>query len=115
MVAVRMNALLAIPAGDAASALVAAAVVGVTSSAHCFLMCGPLACAASPRGELEAAAGYHLGRLAAYTLVGGLAGLVGGGVASVLAISVRPFLPWVMAAVLVGGALGFVKRVGRIA
>jgi sulfite exporter TauE/SafE len=119
---VRMTDLLAIPAGDAISALAAAFVMGATSSAHCLLMCGPLACAALPRGSSgaprgahgPAMAGYHAGRLAAYALTGALAGLLGGGVARVLALSIRPYLPWVMAAVLVAGALGLARRAGRI-
>jgi sulfite exporter TauE/SafE len=106
--------LLSSPAGDALTALGAAIVVGATSSAHCFLMCGPLACAAAPRGARSAIGGYHAGRLGAYALVGALAGLLGAGLGRVLAVSVRPYLPWVMAAVLVAGALGLSKRVGSL-
>jgi sulfite exporter TauE/SafE len=87
----------------AASALVA----GVTGSLHCGLMCGPLACAPVPRagrGRVGVAACWHLGRLAAYALVGAALGAVGAGVVLALTQRVQPWLPWVMAAGLVATA-----------
>jgi sulfite exporter TauE/SafE len=91
---------------------VSALVVGATSSPHCALMCGPLACAALPHGSPEragarrrAAFAWHGGRLAAYALCGLLLGALGQGVAGALALDVEPVLPWLMAAFLIAGAL----------
>jgi len=95
----------------AAVGFFAAAVVGLASSLHCFLMCGPLACAGlATRGarqeERWAAIGaYQGGRIASYTIVGGWLGGLGSVVATTLTLSVRPWLPWVMVAVLVAAAL----------
>ena len=96
----------------AAVGFLAAAVVGVASSLHCFLMCGPLACAglatrgANRRQDRWAAIGaYQGGRIAGYTIMGALLGGVGSAVASTLTLSVRPWLPWVMVAVLIATAL----------
>src|SRR5436190_7697033 len=91
---------------------VSALVVGATSSPHCALMCGPLACAAVPQGSAaragakrEAAIAWHAGRLGAYALCGVLLGALGQGIAAALALRVEPVLPWVMAVFLVVGAL----------
>lgn len=99
----------------AAVGLVAAVVVGVVSSLHCFLMCGPLACAAmggprDRRGRRKAIAAYQLGRVGSYTVVGLLLGAVGGGVSHLLSFSIQPVLPWVMAATLVAAAFDVGKR-----
>lgn len=99
---------------------VAAVVVGLASSLHCFLMCGPLSCAAlvgrtvSRPDRWKAIGAYQGGRLAAYTAVGGLLGAVGGAAASALTLQVRPWLPWVMAAVLVATALDLGKKLPAI-
>lgn len=104
----------------AAVGFVAAAVVGVASSLHCFLMCGPLSCAgfvgrtASRRSRWKAITAYQLGRIAAYTFVTALLGAVGGAAASVLAVQIRPWLPWVMAAVLVATAFELGKKLPSI-
>jgi sulfite exporter TauE/SafE len=105
----------------AATGFLAAAVVGLTSSLHCFLMCGPLACASAPiapgAGPIErlpAIAAYQLSRLVAYATVGGALGLLGSGVAGALRVEVRPAVPWVMAAVLVISALGLGKKLGSL-
>lgn len=91
-----------------------ALVVGVTGSVHCLLMCGPLACAGLPgvKGpeKWRAVLAYQSARVGAYALVGGLLGALGGGVTQVLAVSTRPYLPWVMAAALVASALELGKR-----
>ncbi|MFY1829714.1 sulfite exporter TauE/SafE family protein [Myxococcus fulvus] len=88
--------------------------VGLTGSVHCFLMCGPLACAGLPALQgpqrRRALVAYQGARWAAYSLVGGLLGALGGGVTSVLAVSTRPYLPWLMAAALVASALEVGKR-----
>lgn len=105
----------------AATGFLAAAVVGATSSLHCLLMCGPLACASAPispgaglAARLPSIAAYQLSRLVAYATVGAAVGLLGGGVASALSVQVRPAVPWVMAAVLVISALGLGKRLGTL-
>lgn len=97
------------------SALAAATVIGATSSVHCFLMCGPLACAAtssgarrgasSKEGLLRTAVAYQASRWAAYVVVGALAGVFGAGVSSVLRFSAEPYLLWLIAAALVLSAL----------
>ena len=91
----------------------AAAVVGFSSSLHCFLMCGPLACAASTGGpdRLAPVIGYQLGRLGAYALVGGLLGTVGGGAALVLRTSLLPVAPWILVATLLVAALDLGSRI----
>jgi sulfite exporter TauE/SafE len=107
--------------GIAFSAVVAAALsalaTGATASLHCALMCGPLACAALPRGGSSVvgpALTWHLGRVAAYSLVGAGLGLVGTGVARALSVSVTPWLPWVMAAALVVTAFDLGKHLAPI-
>jgi hypothetical protein len=89
-------------------------VVGVTGSVHCLLMCGPLACASLPGvpgpERRRALLAYQGARLAAYALVGGALGALGGGVTRALAVSAQPYLPWVMAAALVASALELGKR-----
>ena len=47
---------------------------GLLGSAHCVGMCGPFAAACAGSRRLS---GWHLGRLATYVLLGGLAGGVG--------------------------------------
>jgi hypothetical protein len=88
--------------------------VGVTGSLHCLLMCGPLACASLPglpgSERRRAVLAYQGGRVGAYMIVGGLLGALGSGVARALELSVRPALPWVMAAALVASALEVGKR-----
>lgn len=93
-----------------------ALVAGVTGSLHCALMCGPLACAGLPQGagRRRAAVAWHLGRLGAYAAVGLALGLVGGGVARALAVSVTPYLPWVMVAGLVATALELGKHLAPL-
>ncbi|AKU92981.1 sulfite exporter TauE/SafE family protein [Vulgatibacter incomptus] len=105
----------------AAVGFLAAAVVGIAGSLHCFLMCGPLACSglATLRNENRAerrarVAAYQGGRLAAYTAVGALLGALGGGIASLVSIPVRQILPWVMAATLVATALELGKKLPAI-
>jgi hypothetical protein len=60
----------------------AAFIAGLVTSLHCLGMCGPLACSwAVARGGdaafYRATAAYHVMRLVAYALVGGLAGALG--------------------------------------
>jgi sulfite exporter TauE/SafE len=90
----------------------AAAVVGFSSSLHCFLMCGPLACAASSSApaRLAPVLGYQLGRLGAYAVVGGLLGTLGGGATLVLRTSLLPVAPWILVATLLVAALDLGSR-----
>lgn len=89
-------------------------VTGITGSVHCLMMCGPLACAAVPRGApgsaRVASAAYQGARVLSYTAVGALLGAVGGGVTLALSVSTRPYLPWVMAAALLASVLQLGKR-----
>jgi uncharacterized protein len=93
--------------------LAGALMAGISASLHCALMCGPLACSVLPGGRgparWRAAGAYHFGRLAAYGLVMGALGAVGGAVSGLLSVSVRPYLPWIMAATLVAAALDLWK------
>jgi sulfite exporter TauE/SafE len=65
----------------------AALVAGLLGSGHCVLMCGAVAGALNLGAPAQAACGrslrypalYNLGRIASYTLAGGLAGALGGG------------------------------------
>lgn len=82
--------------------LPAALSLGLASSAHCALMCGPLAaCVLGSRGA-RGGVSYQLGRLGSYGVAGALAGGVGG----VLPATVAAQLSWLGAGVLVLSALG---------
>lgn len=105
----------------AATGFLAAVVVGLTSGVHCLLMCGPLACAATPIGlhagladRLPTIAAYQLSRFVAYSTVGASVGLLGHGVATALSLQVRPAVPWIMATLLFVTALGLGKRLGTL-
>lgn len=87
----------------------AALTAGLTGSAHCGVMCGPLAAMA------KRPLGWHMGRLTAYGFVGFLLGALGRGVTQALRETVQPALPWVMAAGLVLTALDLTKHVPGLA
>jgi len=57
-------------------AVATAAAAGLASTAHCAVMCGPLAAFAGR--DARGAAAYHGARLAGYALVGAIAGATGG-------------------------------------
>jgi sulfite exporter TauE/SafE len=105
---------------DAPTTLVSALALGAAGSLHCFVMCGPLACAVAARPEetlvalgrgrkpasgagtaLAAALAYHVSRVAAYAVVGALAGALGAGVH----LPLQGALPWLLAVVLVLAAV----------
>lgn len=100
----------------AATGFVAAAAVGIASSFHCFLMCGPLACAGlgglTKRSRPIVA--YHVGRTSAYALVGAFLGAVSGGISGALPVSLSRFFPWAMAAALILSAFDLGKRLPAI-
>lgn len=97
------------------AAATSALVTGATGSVHCALMCGPLACAGMGRERTPGStAGWHLGRLTAYVLVGGLLGAIGRGVSVTLLSSAQRVLPWMMAAGLLIAAFDLSKRLGPI-
>ena len=101
----------------AAVGAAAAFTTAFAGSAHCALMCGPLACAATPstpgdRRQARAGAwAWQLGRLAGYASVGAGLGALGGAAAMTLAGSAPRVLPWVMAGGLVLSALRVGTRV----
>jgi len=94
--------------------LAAAFAAGLSGSLHCALMCGPLACAPLPRagaaGRAAARIGWHLGRIAAYAVVGAALGAAGQGLATGLERYVQPVLPWLMVAGFVASAFEFGRR-----
>ncbi|MFO0594423.1 MAG: sulfite exporter TauE/SafE family protein [Myxococcaceae bacterium] len=97
------------------AALMSAFVTGLTGSVHCALMCGPLACAGAGGSRSGSAiAGWHLGRLFSYALVGALLGAIGRGVSLALTDSVQRVLPFVMAAGLLLTAFDVTKRLGPL-
>jgi uncharacterized protein len=105
-----------VPASALGQTALAALVVGFSSSAHCFLMCGPLACAALPGDgpKWRPVGAYHLARLCSYALIGGLLGLLGSGVSRFLSVDLAPIAPWVLVATLVATALDLRSRLPAI-
>jgi hypothetical protein len=102
----------------AAVGAVAAFSTAFAGSAHCALMCGPLACAATQAGgpggrtQVRAAAwAWQFGRLGSYAGVGGVLGAVGGAATTAMSGSASRVLPWVMAGGLALSALRVGARV----
>ena len=86
----------------------AAALTGLSSSFHCFLMCGPLACAAAASaGDRSGRAmmAWQVSRVAAYALVGGTLGALGSGVGRALTVHLAPLAPWLLVITLLATAL----------
>jgi sulfite exporter TauE/SafE len=88
----------------------AALVAGLVTSLHCAGMCGPLACTLMPvRGDRSDAQTvttvYHLSRLAAYSLLGALAGGVGAAPLTWISQGALRWLPWVFVIFFVALAL----------
>lgn len=97
------------------AAATSAFVTGVTGSVHCALMCGPLACAGMGRERSAGTvAGWHVGRITAYVLIGALLGAVGRGLSATVLTSAQRVLPWMMAAGLLIAAFDLSKRLGPI-
>jgi uncharacterized protein len=86
---------------DLPTTVTAAFALGIAGSLHCFVMCGPLACAAQGGRKGATGAAYHLARVAAYAVVGGVLGALG----SAVRLPLAGALPWIMAAVLVAAVI----------
>lgn len=88
----------------------AAFIAGLVTSLHCAGMCGPLACALIPvrreQGDAQTVSTtYHLSRLGSYTLLGALAGGMGGLPLSFVSDTALRWLPWVFVVFFVAMAL----------
>ena len=91
---------------------------GLATSLHCAGMCGPVACSmmALKNGEdqqQQAAVLYHAGRLLSYTLLGVAAGAMGHWPLRHVTDSPVMVLPWLLAVVLLGMALGLHVKLPR--
>lgn len=94
-------------------AIVGAFFTGLTGSAHCAVMCGPLACVAlgTDRGARRRAAGaWQAGRFGAYVALGATFGAVGHAGLAVAQGTISHAMPWLMAAGLVLSACEIGKR-----
>jgi len=105
----------------AAVGAVAAFSTAFAGSAHCALMCGPLACAATTTAAQEgrrqgraAAWAWQGSRLVGYISVGGVLGTVGGAATMLMASAAPRVLPWVMAGGLALSALRVGARVHAV-
>jgi uncharacterized protein len=96
---------------EIAIAMATGAGLGLVASAHCVLMCGPLAMMSHARGGNAGSARYLAGRLVSYTLLGALAGSAGK-VATALPFAawVEAFLSWSLALVLLLSAFRLVRE-----
>jgi sulfite exporter TauE/SafE len=100
-------------ASFAAPAAVGAFITGLSGSAHCAVMCGPLACVglgADRRERRRAAWAWQTGRLSSYVLAGAGLGLAGQAGAQWLGGPVPRVLPWLMAVGLVASAFDVGRR-----
>lgn len=98
----------------------AALVAGLVTSLHCAGMCGPLACLLGPvRGERADAttvnATYQLSRVTGYTLLGAVAGAIGGVPATFLSGAMARVFPWLLVVFFVMVALRLDHRLPRLA
>lgn len=106
------------PAIETVNTAAGAFVAGLATSLHCAGMCGPVACSlmALKSGEdqqMQAAALYHIGRLCSYSVIGVIAGSLGRWPLEKLTGSPVMVLPWVLAVILLGIALGLHVRLPR--
>lgn len=81
-------------------------VLGLVTSAHCAVMCGPLVCAALPRPGPA----YHGGRILAYTSLGAAAGAMGTVPLRLALETPAALLPWALALLLGLTAMGWKPR-----
>jgi sulfite exporter TauE/SafE len=87
----------------------AAFLAGLVTSLHCVAMCGPLACAWTIGGGKKTHGGtvlYHGARIAAYTLLGVLAGALGTLPLKWFHHGAGLVLPWTLVVVFAAVALG---------
>jgi sulfite exporter TauE/SafE len=97
----------------------AAFAAGLVTSLHCAGMCGPLACLLLPvRGDRADASTvssvYHLSRLTAYAVLGGLAGGLGRLPLTWVSQSALRWLPWIGVVFFVALALRWERHLPRI-
>lgn len=103
---------------DLVDTTAAAFTAGLVTSLHCLGMCGPLACSwAVARGShwafMRDTALYHVSRLTAYALVGGLAGALGTAPLAVFQSGAGVLVPWLLVLVFVIVGLGLDKWVPK--
>ena len=92
---------------------------GLVTSLHCAGMCGPLACALMPAARDDSdpqvvASTYHLTRLAAYSVLGALAGGVGQLPLALLGEGTLRYLPWLLVVFFVALAFRLDQRLPRL-
>jgi uncharacterized protein len=95
----------------------AAVVVGFSASFHCFVMCGPLACASCAAAEgprWMRICAYQGARVLSYALVGGLLGALGAGVGLLLTVQLAQIAPWLLVVTLLASALDLGQRLPPI-
>ncbi|MDR3401097.1 MAG: sulfite exporter TauE/SafE family protein [Chthoniobacter sp.] len=99
----------------------AAFLAGMVTSVHCAAMCGPLGCAllgtktASPAEWRHAVFCYHAARAVSYASVGALLGGIGMSAGGLFHAPVSRALPWAMASFFVIIALGWERKIPRLA
>ncbi len=98
----------------------AAFVAGLVTSLHCVGMCGPLACllGSKPGERTDAStihATYHGARVAAYAVLGAVAGGLGAAPAAWFDLPPVRLLPWVLVLYFVAVALRLGDRLPRLA
>jgi sulfite exporter TauE/SafE len=86
--------------------LLSGAGLALASSAHCAVMCGPIAVSARASQGARASFQYYVGRLTSYTVLGGLSGSFGKVLLSLPNIAwIEAALSWGVAVLLVRAAL----------
>ena len=98
--------------------ILGALAAGMVTSLHCAGMCGPIACGLSsmPAGDasrLMASIAYHGSRLASYTIIGALCGIIGKQPLAWFFDSPLVLMPWILVLVFLIFALGLEKRLPR--
>jgi len=94
-------------------ALISGSSLALVSSAHCVVMCGPLALSSRVRGGAGATISYFGGRIVSYTVAGAIAGSVGHALLlSPWARWAEAVLSWLLAATLLFAGLSAL-RTGR--
>lgn len=101
---------------DSQLSLTGALLLGMATSLHCVGMCGPVACGlgglAKSEGErLTGAVCYHVTRMVAYGIIGGVCGALGREPLKWFFNSPAVVLPWVLVVLLLVVGLGLDKRV----